>query len=277
MSEEEWPIGTPRDEVLARVVTRGNRIVAVRRAFSVAMLASVVGVSALGASTVISNLGSKGTETEQIAALLPQQPESSADGASSSYAATSAMDGSTSTSTSVTGAVTSPGTGTGSTTVSSPAATAPSVTATGSVPTSRPRSTTSRPPAARPTNPSTTAKPPVTTPVASPDLAAKPLVGTLRTKADGVPMGDNVCENEPESRVLLNVDDATKVQLSLNHGKETRTVTMTLKAGEWSAEIGPIAADPNAPSLPVLVTVVATGPGGVTTSSAAIKVVDCTP
>lgn len=274
MSEEEWPIGTPRDEVLARVVSRGNRIVAVRRAFSVAMLASVVGVSALGAGTVISNMGSKGTETEQIAALLPEQPEPLSGSTPGSSVTTSATDGSTSVATTVTG--------TGSTTVSAPGSTGTSVTAGGTAPTRRPRSTTTRPAtvptAPRPTSPATTAKPPVVTTTIAPSVAtAKPSVGVLRMKADGVPMGDNVCENEPESRVLVAVDEATNVRLSLNHGKETRTVTMTLTKGEWSADIGPIVADPASPSLPVLVTVVATGPGGVTTSSAAITVVDCTP
>ena len=271
MSEEEWPIGTPRDEVLARVVSRGNRIVAVRRAFSVAMLASVVGVSALGAGTVISNMGTKGTETEQIAALLPEQPQQP--GASDSTAATNTTEGSAAATVAATD----------STTINAPGATAPPVTTASSVPGVRPVVTTSRPPSrpatTRPTIPTTAARPPATTTsvVAAPEAAAKPSVGNLRMKADGVPVGDSVCENEPESRVLVEVDEATKVQLSLNHGKKTRTVSMNLKGGEWSAEIGPIVVDPDSPSLPVLVTVVATGPGGVTTSSAALEVVDCTP
>jgi hypothetical protein len=50
---------------------------------------------------------------------------------------------------------------------------------------------------------------------------------------------------------------------------------MTAGASEWSAPIPEI--DEQAPDVPVIVTVEATGPGGTTRESVTIPVADCTP
>jgi hypothetical protein len=94
-------------------------------------------------------------------------------------------------------------------------------------------------------------------------------------KADGVPIGQSVCENEPDSIVTVQIEGADIATLSWNRAGETRTVSMSNTNSDWWAPLGEI--DDQASDVPVIVTIEATGPGGTTRTSVDITVADCSP
>lgn len=285
---QAWPAATPRHEMISRVAARGTRIRAVRGAVNALLVLSVVGASAFGVSAALGSLDSQGGTEVETVALPPDPPElesvssSSATGVTVDGPTTSSGSSSDTTDSAGTGSsttsddgvtTTSRGTGTGAGTGSGNGA---GTSGVGSGPSStNPDSSDTRPSAPATTvgsasgDPSTTVAP-TTSAVDAPEL------NNLRMKADGVAVGLSVCENESESVLSVEISHAREATMSWNRAGTTRSVLM--KAGgnsEWSAELGEI--DDTASNIPVLVTIEAIGPGGVTRTSVAIEVADCTP
>lgn len=268
MADEQWPVATPRDEVLARVAARGTRIRAVRGALNALAVLTVVGVSTLGVGAAVRAVtdGSPATEVDNVA-IGPEPPEVGApdrpgttgtrpDG--SSTPDTPGTGGSTTSRPDGTRSTTTAGGGPGS----GPTATAPSAGPGSSAGSSSTTATTAAPS-------STSIAPSTSAP------APAPAVGNLRMKTDGVPTDQSVCENEPDSIVTVQIEGADTATLSWNRAGETRTVAMNSTNSDWWAPLGEI--DDQASDVPVIVTIEATGPGGTTRASVDITVADCSP
>jgi len=246
------------------------------RVMRMAAVLAVAGTSVAGVGYVISSVGDQGDPAVQELAVGPVQPDvpltDSADpgGSTSATVPGDAAPGSTP-------GLNPPAYGSDSTPSGLPRTSAASST-TGRAPstTSRPRSPATTPSTTSPVTTATSA-PPTTEPLAGNTVppTPAPAVGTLRVKADGVSVGANVCSNETRSEAAVSVDAATDVKLETISGDSSREVAMQKSVdGDWTADLSSAVTDP---AHPLLVTVVATGPGGVTRSSAALPVVDCTP
>lgn len=286
MSDENWPANTPRDEMLARVVTRGTRIRAVRGAMNALVVLSVVGMSAFGVSAAVNSLSDgDSTEVDTIAAP-PEPPEIGTGqidggtepdtgvgtgddpGAGSTPSTSGSGTTGVPTTTTITGGAGATGGGS-----SGPGGQSPSTTGTTGRPTSTTRPTTTTRPATTTTRPATTT---TTTTVPTPTTAAAPLVGNVRMKDSvGAPMAMNICEDDANAVLSVEIRNAETATLSWNRAGETRSEPLTAGAAEWSAPIREI--DTQNDDVPVVVTIEATGPGGTTRTSTTITVGDCSP
>lgn len=275
MADEHWPVATPRDEMLARVAARGTRIRAVRGALNALAVLTVVGVSTLGVGAAVRTVtdGSPATEVDNVA-IGPEPPDVSAPLVTGGPA-----DGSTST-TGGSGSTTTDDPADGRPSTTSGGGTGPGTTATtpssgsGSTPGSSPTTGTSTT-GTTTTAPSGTGVPATATTAAPSTTVPAPEVANVRMKADGVPIGLSVCEDEPESVVVVEIEGADTATMSWNRAGETRRVPMSNTSTDWQAPLGEL--DDQASDVPVLVTVEATGPGGTTRTSVAIEVADCSP
>ncbi len=276
MAEQDWPVATPRDEVLARVAARGTRIRAVRGAVNALIVLSVVGASSLGLGVAVDAVtdGGDSTEVETVAPApeAPELPEVAGPGTddpstpTTSGTATSDPDRIT----------TDPPPGSSSSTPRPGATTGSSgsTTSTTGPTTSRPR--TGGSPTATTTPGSTTSEPSTTTTTttAPPTTVPPPEVSNLRMKADGVQIAQTLCTDAAESTVAAEVEGADTVVMSWKRANDqTRSREMTYERGEWVAPLGQL--EDQDGRFPVMVTIHATGPGGTTNYPATIAVENC--
>lgn len=278
MVDDQWPVATPRDEVLARVAARGTRIRAVRGALNALAVLTVVGVSTLGVGAAFQAVtdGSAPTEVDNVA-MGPEPPDVSRS------AVTSADADDTTSTTGRPGSNPVPdrdddvptgsaGGGPGSGTV----ATVPSSPGSGSTPGSAVVTTTS---------PTTSAVEPETTTSATPSTTEPPApaVSNLRLKTDGVPTGLNVCADEADSVVAVEISGAETAVMSWSWAGEVESVSMSTTGtttdpatdADWQAPLGEL--EDQGIDVPVIVTIEATGPGGTTSTSVTVDVADCSP
>lgn len=283
MSDDQWPVATPRDELLARVAARGTRLRFLRRAAQGAMIASVLAVSAAGGVAVYSSMGSDGTDgsTSDLAVSTdasdpgPDRPTSTVgpvEAVEPAEGATPITDGSEA------GPSTTAATGRSVDVRSDRGPDGPGITGLGA--TDDPSSTSP----ARPGSTTSTSTP-VPSPAAGPETtvpdveqenppAVVPTMGQLRMRTTGVPTGTSLCLGEPDSEAAVPVDEATAVVVSWLDDGITRTVMAEHDGAEWRASLASLTERVERFEM-VQVTVTATGPGGTIGTSHAVEVVDC--
>lgn len=274
MLEEEWPVATPRDELLARVAARGSRIRSLRRAAQGAVIASVLAVSAAGGVAVFSSLGGDGSDGNTELAIQtdpsdPERPSTTLDTREVSDAEGAVpvpVDGSN------TDTDTDSGDGTQDGLPTDVEAVEP-VEDGSSTPGNTPTTVTSAP--SRPGSTSTTAPREIESPTTLPvPVEAVPTLGQLRTRTTGVPTGTSLCLGEPDSFASIPADEATRVVVSWKDGDIQHSIMAEHDGSEWRASLASITARLDRHEV-VHVTVTATGPGGTTDSSQSVDVVDC--
>lgn len=271
MADRDWPVATPRDEMLARVAARGTRIRAVRGALNALAVMTVVGASTLGVGAALRAVSdsSPSTEVDNVA-IGPEPPTLSVSGSSSNPSVTVSGGGSSSS---------TPGSAVGSTTsTSEPSGTAPGGSITSST-SGRTGTTSSSTSSSSTPGTSTTATSAPDTTVTSTSQAPTttvpaPEVSNLRFKADGVYTGQSVC-HEAEATVAVEITGADAAVLKWNRAGRTHRVEMVAEENLWSASIGEL--EDRATDVPVVITVEAMGPGGTTYESAIVEVADCSP
>jgi hypothetical protein len=274
--DEAWPALTPRDEMFARVTTRGARLKATRRAVSTLLMvggllgAGAVGVGALG--SVGGGRAEHGGPSE-----IAGPPLSDPSTTSGSDPSTTGPPGSTEPGSTAPGS-TAPTTGS-----STPGSSAPGTTP-GSTAGTTPRSTTSTPPSTRP---STTTAPPsssptttTTTPTTGTSVPAgesAPSIGVLRLSTERVyAAGATGCAGlDTAASVTVDIKGATDVTLGWKTRQGPRAVVMEWDGQEWSGEVGPFTEAANDEPTSVPITVTARGPGGFTQMADVLTVERC--
>ncbi|MCB0986230.1 MAG: hypothetical protein H6519_01940 [Microthrixaceae bacterium] len=254
MAETPWPVATPRDEMLARVASRGTRIRAVRGAINALAVLSVVGASTLGVGAVLRSVADDGRVTEvDTVAVAPEPSFAPRDGGSSDPdrgPSTRAGDSSSADpdGNDTTGSTSRPGTtdattGTAGTTGSGNGSTSSSSPSRSSVP-----------------GTSSTTEP-------------APVMANARMNSAGVPVGLSTCKGGTDAELVVGIEGADSVMIKWDDDGVTQKVPMVNAGDEWSAPIAEAVGD--AGDSAMVVTVVATGAGGTVSEPVLIELVDC--
>jgi hypothetical protein len=281
MVDDQWPVATSREEMLARVAARGRRIRATRGALNAVAVLAAIGVSSIGVGAVVQRVsdGTSGTEVDGVA-TGPQRPEFPTDavgdpdvgprptgvpddGVGESTGSESAGSGRTTT--------TRPGSSTSGTTAQSTAQSTTPQTGSSS------SSTTSTTPGTTVTTTvvvTTTTVP--TDPTGPSDGATpRPAVGNPKARTSGLPTNQSICAGENDSVVVVEIMGADFATLSWTQGSETTMVPMERDGTSWWAPIG--AVDGQFSGAPIIVSIEAQGMGGTAHETAVFDVVECTP
>lgn len=274
MPDREWPVATPRDEMLSRVAARGTRIRFLRRAAQGAMIASVLAVASAGGVAVVSSLGGDGAPGDETQlAVQAETPVVETSSSTTEVSTVDEADGAIPVTAvdpvddELAGAIGDASSG--ETPQPGPVTTEPSAPPAASTPDRPSGSTTSTSTAPAPVDDGTGETPEPTPP--TPD---EPSMGQLRMRTTGVPTGSSMCLGEPDSEATIPVQEAERVVVSWDDEGIRHSVMAVNDGYEWRASLSALAARPQLGET-VTVTVTATGPGGRIDTAHDVDVVDC--